>query len=539
MANEQNKPFQYDFSSSSDKNMPWSAPSPTNVPGVSPQEAAANAIAIPKISEKPTPTEKKATIWNPNTGEKKVINVGEPVPSGFSLWTGGTASGQQARESIMANAKPTIPQIDSEKIKLEDMAADALSADENVDESPAEETPTEPKWQTPKINEILDGFGIEKLSTTDFTSQYENLKLWQDNQLLAIDNKYEAEFQNQEKKNQQVTSALQAKLIKAGVSIDGTSFESAVAGQESRNSEEIRKLERMKAQEQSEVRSGYYTNYLNLSKQEREESFNVMTTNINNMFKGYDLATNIWEAFNKRENDQRVQEQNAQEHLDNMMVEWAKLDNNQRADNLNMLESFVSDGLYDVYNEDVVNNLYRLEKLNGLEQGTLVDAAVGGYWDRMSNISLKEAQTESMMASAEKTRATLPLTLEQMKADLQKTRVEIGKIQKDMAESANGLSSSEKAFFSDVENGLDDLSKGRTWGEVWNRIAIKNDIDPTSNNPEDVAQVALLDKLLNKDFWYNTGLEDLKKSKVESDLQNKEFGFVQFDPDTGQLITSK
>jgi len=45
----------------------------------------------------------QATIWNPNTGEKRVVTIGTPVPSGFQIWTGGTATGQQARQAIFTN----------------------------------------------------------------------------------------------------------------------------------------------------------------------------------------------------------------------------------------------------------------------------------------------------------------------------------------------------------------------------------------------------------------------------------------------------
>jgi hypothetical protein len=164
------------------------------------------------------------------------------------------------------------------------------------------------------------------------------------------------------------------------------------------------------------------------------------------MFKGYDLATDVWQAFSKRTSDQQALEQGAAEHLDKMVLEWAKLDNNARADNLKMLEGFVGDGLYDVYDQDVINMLGKIEDLNGLERGTLIDASVGGYWNRMSNISLKEAQTEQMLASADKTRQTTPLTVEQMKLDLEKTRGQIAKTRSDMANSQDGITKEEKEF---------------------------------------------------------------------------------------------
>ena len=47
----------------------------------------------------------QATIWNPNTGQKQVITAGSAMPAGFSLWTGGTATGAQAQAAIK---QPTI-----------------------------------------------------------------------------------------------------------------------------------------------------------------------------------------------------------------------------------------------------------------------------------------------------------------------------------------------------------------------------------------------------------------------------------------------
>jgi len=50
----------------------------------------------------------QATIWNPNTAEKKVIDVGAAIPTGFKLWTGGTATGVQAQQAII-KAAPVLP----------------------------------------------------------------------------------------------------------------------------------------------------------------------------------------------------------------------------------------------------------------------------------------------------------------------------------------------------------------------------------------------------------------------------------------------
>lgn len=54
----------------------------------------------------------QATIWNPNTAEKRVVTVGNPIPTGFQLWTGGTATGEQAQQAIFrGTTQPTEPTI--------------------------------------------------------------------------------------------------------------------------------------------------------------------------------------------------------------------------------------------------------------------------------------------------------------------------------------------------------------------------------------------------------------------------------------------
>lgn len=60
----------------------------------------------------------------------------------------------------------------------------------------------------------------------------------------------------------------------------------------------------------------------------------------------------------------------------------------------------------------------------------------------------------------------------------------------------------EKAFYDDVNSMLDDLNNGkRSWGEAFNYIKAKY------NAPDDV-----IDKLLNKDVWYQGGAYEAKKA---------------------------
>jgi hypothetical protein len=76
----------------------------------------------------------QATVWNPDTGDKQVINVGGAMPQGYSLWTGGNASGQAARAAIMNAQKPVAPTGDTPAVPGSTLPA-KLAPNNTVDSS--------------------------------------------------------------------------------------------------------------------------------------------------------------------------------------------------------------------------------------------------------------------------------------------------------------------------------------------------------------------------------------------------------------------
>ena len=144
----------------------------------------------------------------------------------------------------------------------------------------------------------------------------------------------------------------------------------------------------------------------------------------------------------------------------------------------------------------------------------------------MSNIALKGAQTESMIASAEKTRLTTPLTVEKMKVEIAESKARIAKMQ-----SESGGTKQEKEFFKDAENWyskLGNLATPTLWSEAWNFMANKYDIDPNRDTPEDQEAIDLLDEVLGFDIWRDRKTEggltmdELKIKKREEKLSEKE-----------------
>jgi len=520
------------------------ATTPYDTP-ITPQDAAAAAFGkvtkkeapapTPSSSPTPTPTQnianKQATIWDKASGKKAVINLdanGNAIKDDLFNKSVATVGNNWSLFNGAGGNKTT--DANGNIINSQNAAAMALGGGKTQESELPELTPTgeekktDEKFTTPAINDILKGMNITPLAKSDYTESYNKLTESKTLQLDDLATQYEEEKIAQEQKNKQATAALQARLIKAGVSLDGTSFESAVAGQEIRNQEELNKLDRTYKLAKNKVEQDYNTNYLNLSKQEREEAFNVNVANINNIFKAQELSTDIWKAFSERDMSQKKLEADAAKQLQDMQLGWAKLSEDERATNVNLLEDFAKQGLYDVYDDATVKMLRNMEQKNGLEEGTLTGAATGGYWNRMQDLSLKAAQTESAKAQAKESTELLSLKKEKLQADIANVRSEIAKRS---SGDGSGLSADQKAYYKDIEDGLKKLNAGQAWGEVWNSIATKYNIDSKQydSNPQQAAAIDQLDSLLNKSFWSNPGAYVRNQQNLGKDKQNN-FTFV-------------
>jgi len=419
------------------------APSPTNVPGKTPQEVVmADTLIGPKLPTAPKVTPTVAPERPIQTAEKDVI-------ANFSKFLGREPEGN-LKEGELAEYMRLAPAEVEERLRNAqkdafekgdaDLAADTLDEDgltdfekgigiEGYDKALADqekkEISTEEKYSVPSLDEILSGFGIEKLVATDYSEDFKTLTEQKINSWDMIDDEYAEKIRIKTLENKNALDAYQARLIKLGADPGGGSFISSSAGEISRGEKRIKDLEKERDSKKGTVTSNYLTQKSSLQKAERDETFNVMTTNINNMFKGYDLATNIWDSFNKRDEFQRTQEQNAQQHLEGLMLDWAKLEQADRDTLIATTQQFVEQGLYDINNEGVVEMLGNLESQAGVEPGTFVDAAVGGYWNRMSTMALKQAQAEQLVASAEKIKTLLPLEVQKYQSEIAKNRAEL------------------------------------------------------------------------------------------------------------------
>ncbi len=140
----------------------------------------------------------KATIWNPNTAEKKVINVGEAIPTGFSLWTGGTASGQQAQQAIKTVANPapipTNPTSNtiSTGINNSNVASSLPTSNDSAMKLYADNSLTDSTKLQSELQTNLDKFNAQRIADNKSQQEAEqaNLKTIQsqkDNQIAGYD----------------------------------------------------------------------------------------------------------------------------------------------------------------------------------------------------------------------------------------------------------------------------------------------------------------------------------------------------------------
>lgn len=495
---DKNKPFSLDkegglvISDPIDEILKAPAKSPTNVEGVTPEQAAEGTLPAPKIEQKTiVPTVTKPDTIVPVETKPRVLEPDEitGLNAAFARKQAGTANKADLDSLDYAQRNnlwsPTGEAgVTEDEVSDGDIAAKSFLdvADDGVADVVDETAPTDEKWTVPSIDNILGGFGIEKITAKDYSADFKALEENLDARLEEIDLQFQVEYDDQVDKNKNITSALQAKLIKAGVRTTGTSYISAVAGQEERNSDALKKIENNRDQQKASARQGKEQNFLTLSATERNDYFNTATANIDNVLQGYNVATNVWQSFNARSEFEKTIEQDAQQHLENLNLEWYKLDQDARSDQLNQLNSFIEKGLYDVYDENVANMLHTIEKNNGLETGSLVNAAVGSYWDRMSNIALKDAQAESMLASAEESKALLPLKVQKYQADIRNVQSTIAKRladskQSDSQESNSLLEGSAKKLLAEAKGTEDEYYDSSKYVKTMNEFVTEMDPD--------------------------------------------------------------
>jgi len=484
------------------------------------QKTITPKITAPTIKSTAKTTQqvgKQATVWNPKTGEKKVINVGDAMPTGFSMWTGGTATGKEAQDAIK-NKLPfgmTKDQMEAQNAEMkssEDMAADVLDGDiMTEDEADTEiDTKEETTVESPtkEVDDILDGMGIDKLKVSDFSQDYVKLEEWKTNQLVAVDSKYEQRIIDQEKNNKKATAALQANMIKKGIPLDGISYMSATSGQEERNQEQINMLNREMAQEKAAINSGYIEKNMGLMQSEREEKFNVMTTNINNLYQGYGLATNIWNSFNSRSEAVRSAEQKADELTHEIEMDWANYTQEERFEKQEIVMQNATDGNYDIMNEDDIKMIMNLESKFGMQTGELLSPATSGYFSKFSKLAKEDAETQKLISDINKQETLLPLEIAKYEADIKKSTAAA---QKSMQSNLGGNQASLTNAY------LEELKVKLFGGEFQDGkfIAYK---DESGNE-----MTSYLGSDMKLDTQrYNTAMNDFV-AKVDPDLKNKNY----------------
>jgi len=449
-----------------------------------------------------------------------VIRKGSPVPKDFQIWTGGTASGEEARQAIFDKQG-----VGEEEPKVTDLVADGLDDGKTDFEKgvgiegydaahdaaqEAQEGEVIGKYETSGMDETLKMYGIDKLKVNDFTEDFDVLEEILTNTLDDIDLRYEKAFTDMRAKNKNVDAALQAKLIKAGVSLDGHSFESAVAGETTRGEARIAELERLKQQEIASAKNDKHKNFMSLSAQERNESFDVNMANMNSFFQAEGLNMSVWDSFNARSDAEKQREQQAQEHLETLKA-------NKEEGALDTMIGFLEEGLYDMYNEDTVRMLYDTERTHQMEPGTLVDAGVGAYWDRVSNMDFKYAQTQNMIASTQEKQALLPYKMEKYAAEIAQSRA---------AATKSLRVASVKSGDADLANSTNNLLKEieeNFYGERMEDGELVKIIDPKTNKP--VESFVGSDKKINtkkykesKNLFIEIKDPELKNEKYFNDL---------------------
>jgi len=412
----------------------------------------------------------------------------------------GTPFGVSPEEALRLGFDPTKTS--------EDFAADALGEDgaiegEVVDEPPAttKET-TEDVFKVPEFDEIMEKFGISKIIPSDFS---EIKRLEQEaltDRLLAIDIDFDEQAQEQEDKNDNALAALQAKLIKLGVSPSGTSFSNVEAGEISRGQERLDAVETARSKEKALARAKSKESISQISREERAEVFNAQIADMNNLFQGIGLATDIMSVFDGRDQSIKNREQAEKEFVRNLNFDYINLDSQERESRIGRVLLAAENGDLGLSDEDV-GEYNRLEVQAGYPENFIVNMAIKGLQSKLTNMAKDVLDTEKIEAEIEHTKAQTART----KGLTAKSIAEIG----EQGEYPEG-------FWTDIKIGTSNLQKGEEWGTVWDRIKMKY---PTV---QDVA----IDKALGTQWREGGAFEEFKQKGYKPTETDKQVGVWQW-----------
>ncbi len=387
-------------------------PSPTNIKGLTPQEAAADAIAPPKIKARAPKISTqsatgKATIWNPNTGEKRVINIGDPFPEGFSLFTGGTATGEEAQQVIIDNAEGGGTALVDEPTS-QDFAAEALAEDEVVEEEEEEEEITDmttfEEFGSSQFSSTLKSFGVEEIEPPDFSESKRLAREALDAQLVSIDADFDNRIKKQEDSNSNLLASLQANLIKAGVNQSGTSFQSATAGQIARADEIINRILNEKSRQVALARAGERDTQGQIRRDEIQAVFDTQVQNANNAFKKNGLNVQLLQLFNSREQSEKNREQNESQFAQSLAFDYFNLEQKEQEARLGKVIKAAEDGMLSL-DEELLSEYESLSIQAGFPEGFITEKAAIGLQKRLAQMAKDELERKKTEAGIAKTKA--------------------------------------------------------------------------------------------------------------------------------------
>lgn len=414
-------------------------PSPTNVPGQTPQQAATGKTPAPKIAPTPTrqvQTAEKDVIANFSKYLNRTPNQTE-LAEYMRLAPGEVESRLQNAQQD-AYAKGGTAELDKGQLAadaLNDTTDDGLTpfergeGIEGYDKALAEQASqtTEEKWKVPTFDSIMEGLGIEKLEAKDYSGDYTALRDNLDAQLESIDLQYEQEYEALTAKNENLSAALKAKLIKAGVDPNGTSFTSAVDSQIARNEAELKKLQNYRDQQKAAARRGYSQDYLTLSKNERDDYFNTQVQKFNMYQQAMGTSVNVWQAFSNRSLQEQQLEAEADKFSEETKRFWYSYSQDERMNRYNRIMDAAEQGFFDMNNPDKVKELNWLEKSVGAEPNSIVNVAFGGMNNRLVDIWYKSTMAESMEASTAESKALLPYKIQKYETEIAQSRASAAK----------------------------------------------------------------------------------------------------------------
>jgi hypothetical protein len=196
-------------------------------------------------------------------------------------------------------------------------------------------------------------------------------------------------------------ASLKARMMKLGVSPSDSSWDNALAGQQTRYNASLATAQQNYEKTVGNINAGIDSKMSDIAVTEAKDKVTAVQNDFDNLMKKMGLAETLYSVYSSRDQAEKQLEQTATDSLRNYNLNVSKMSQDQQSTAATDIQSNLQKGMYDMTDPKVLKMLQDAEKNNPFLQGEdLITMGAQGLVDRGLSIAQSKADIESKKASA-------------------------------------------------------------------------------------------------------------------------------------------